>query len=145
MHIFLGSDHRGFELKKQLILWLNNRQVTFTDCGATEYTPDDDYNDYAKQVAQALLSSEDPESYGVLFCGSAQGMAMQANRYNGIRAAVCYNSIVAAEARSHNDANIACIPASDPNISATDILTTFLSTPALPDEKYQRRNHKLDE
>ena len=145
MHIYLGADHRGFNAKNQLSTWLNGRQIPFTDFGAYEFNSEDDYNDYAKKVCQALLEDGRPDSFGVLLCGSAQGMAMQANRYKGIRAAVCYDQATAIESRGHNNANVACIPSDDSEIIIPDVLNAFLNAPALNDERYQRRNQKLDE
>lgn len=145
MHIFLGADHRGYKLRTDIVNWLNTLQIPYTDFGAEEYDAEDDYNDYAKKVAQALLSSDDPESYGVLLCGSGQGMCMQANRYKGIRAALCATSSEAIETRGHNNANILCISADNVQDHLFEILDSFLDTKPLPDEKYQRRCRKLDE
>lgn len=145
MHIYLGADHRGFALKTDIVNWLTSRQITFTDFGATVFDAEDDYNDYAKKVVEALLADHKPDSFGILVCGSAQGMAMQANRYKGIRAAIGYDAAAAMEARSHNDANIICIPADDIEYGFADILDAFISGKPFPDEKYQRRNKKLDE
>ena len=90
MHIYLGADHRGYELKNNVINWLTSRQITFTDFGANFFDAEDDYNDYAKKVTSALLGDHSGDAFGVLLCGSAQGMCMQANRYKGIRAAICH-------------------------------------------------------
>ncbi len=140
----IGADHRGFSAKTELIKWLNSQHIEFNDFGATSEQPDDDYNDYAKLVAEAVLISPAPDHFGVLICGSGQGMAMQANRYPGVRAAVCYSPSVAAKTRGHNSANIICIPADDhPDVPA--IVQAFISATPLTDEKHQRRNQKLDE
>ena len=144
MQVFLGADHRGYELKSQVINWLETESIPYTDFGAFDYDAEDDYNDYAKLVAEAVLISPAPDHFGVLICGSGQGMAMQANRYPGVRAAVCYSPSVAAKARGHNSANIICIPADDhPDVPA--IVQAFISATPLTDEKHQRRNQKLDE
>ena len=145
MHIYLGADHRGFALKNQIITWLSSLQIPFTDFGATEYDAEDDYNDYARKVAEAVLRNQDEEAFGVLLCGSGQGMCMQANRYKGIRAAICHSTTEAVETRGHNNANVLCISADSTNGNATDILETFLNTKPLPDERYSRRCKKLDE
>ena len=145
MHIFLGADHRGYKLRNDIVNWLNTLQIPYTDFGATEYDAEDDYNDYAKQVAQALLSSDDPESFGVLLCGSGQGMCMQANRFKGIRAALCANANEAIESRGHANANVLCISADNVKDQFFEILDSFLDAKPLPDEKYQRRCRKLDE
>jgi len=145
MHVFLGADHRGFQLKKDVINWLTSQQISYTDFGATTYNAEDDYNDYAKQVVKAILSSDDPDSFGVLLCGSGQGMCMQANRYKGIRAALCNTSSDAIETRGHNDANILCISADNARDHFSEILDSFLDAKPIQEEKYQRRCRKLDE
>ncbi len=145
MHIYLGADHRGFQLKNDVINWLASQQIPYTDFGATEYDAEDDYNDYAKKVAEAILRNPDEEAYGVLLCGSGQGMCMQANRYKGIRAALCNTASDAFEARGHNNANVLCVSADNIRDYFSEILDSFLDGKALPDEKYQRRCRKLDE
>ena len=145
MHIYLGADHRGFQLKDELMTWLTGRQIPFTDFGAMSYDAEDDYNDYAKKVAQAIIDNPDPNDFGVLLCGSGQGMAMQANRYKGIRAAICHNSIEAMETRGHNNANVLCISADEDANKIYEIINAFMDTKPIPEEKYQRRCKKLDE
>lgn len=145
MHVYLGADHRGFELKNKVIEWLASRQITFTDFGAIEYDGDDDFNDYARKVAEAVLRNNTEGHFGVLICGSGQGMCMQANRYKGIRAAICRDASEAYETRGHNNANVLCIPADNASEHFSEILDAFLTAPALPDTQYQRRARKLDE
>ena len=145
MHIYLGADHRGFQLKNDVINWLTGQQIPYTDCGATEYNAEDDYNDFAKAVAKAVLESDEADTFGVLLCGSGQGMCMQANRYKGIRAALCGSASEAYETRGHNDSNVLCISADNSRDHYTEILDTFFDAKPLPDEKYQRRCKKLDE
>lgn len=146
MHIYLGADHRGIVLKSSVVAWLQTRQIPFTDFGASQFNCEDDYNDYARKVTTALLAEDKPEdSFGVLLCGSGQGMCMQANRFKGIRAALCRNSAEALEARGHNDANVLCISADENGRDFSTILDTFFSASPLPDPKYARRNQKLDE
>lgn len=144
MHIYLGADHRGIELKKDVINWLFSQMYTFTDFGANDYDAEDDYNDYAKKVALAIQEHPDGEAFGILICGSAQGMAMQANRYRGIRAAICHSAHEAIETRGHNDANILCLSANS-NDNFNGIIDAFLDSQPLQDAKYKRRNQKLDE
>ncbi len=145
MHVYLGADHRGFQLKTSIISWLKGRQISFTDFGANSYDAEDDYNDYAKKVAIAMTANSDPSDFGILLCGSGQGMAMQANRYKGVRAAVCDSAVEAIETRGHNNANVLCISADEHLRDYVDIINAFMSTSPLPDEKYQRRCRKLDE
>lgn len=147
MKIILGADHRGYELKNQIIGWLQQERLDYYDAGATTYDAEDDYNDYAKTVALSIQSTTpDFPRMGILVCGSAQGVAMQANRYCGVRAAICDAADQAAETRSHNDANILCLPADRVDLErAIPIIQSFLDTRPLEDEKYKRRNQKLDE
>ena len=144
MHIYLGADHRGYQLKNEVIDWLVNQQFSYTDFGATEYNAEDDFNDYARKVAEAVLKNPD-DSFGVLLCGSGQVMCMQANRYKGIRAALCETADAARETREHNDANVLCISADNARDHFTEILDSFLAAKPLPDERYKRRCQKLDE
>lgn len=144
MHIYLGADHRGYQLKSNIINWLTNQQISYTDFGATEYNAEDDYNDFAILVAQAVAQNSE-EAFGILLCGSGQGMCMQANRFKGVRAALCHTAGDATETREHNNANILCISADNSREHFSEIIDTFLSTQPLPDERYRRRNQKLDE
>ena len=145
MHVYLGADHHGFQLKDEILAWLQGRQIPFTDFGAHEYDAEDDFNDYAKKVADAILRNPGEESFGVLLCGSGQGMAMQANRFKGIRAAICSSAMEAMETRMHNDANILCLSADENSHNYIEIINAFMDTKPLPNEKYQRRCRKLDE
>ena len=145
MHVYLGADHRGYQLKNDVINWLVSQQIPYTDFGATEYDAEDDFNDYAKKVAEAILRNKDEESFGVLLCGSGQGMCMQANRYKGVRAALCNTASDAIETRGHNNANVLCISADNTRDHFSEILDSFLDSKPLPNAKYQRRCQKLDE
>ncbi|MBR5419139.1 RpiB/LacA/LacB family sugar-phosphate isomerase [Candidatus Saccharibacteria bacterium] len=145
MHVYLGADHRGYQLKVQIINWLSSLQIPFTDFGANEFNAEDDYNDYARKVAEAILRNPGDESFGVLACGSGQGMCMQANRYKGVRAAICHDTTEAVETRGHNNANVICISADTVGNHYADILEAFFNTKPLPDERYSRRCQKLDE
>ncbi len=145
MHVYLGADHRGFQLKDEILAWLQGRQIPFTDFGAHEYDAEDDFNDYAKKVAVAMTSNTDVGNFGILLCGSGQGMAMQANRFKGIRAAICSSAAEAMETRMHNDANILCLSADENAHNYIEIINAFMDTKPLPEEKYKRRSAKLDE
>ena len=145
MHVYLGADHSGFQLKDEILAWLQSRQIPFTDFGAHEYDAEDDFNDYAKKVAVAMTSNTDAGDFGILLCGSGQGMAMQANRFKGIRAAICSSAMEAMETRMHNDANILCLSADENAHNYIEIINAFMDTKPLPEEKYKRRSAKLDE
>lgn len=127
MKIAIGSDHAGFVLKKQLIDFLRTKGIDFQDFGTFSETSMD-YPDVAHPVCKEVISEN--FDYGVLICGSANGMAITANKYAGIRAALCWNDEISALARQHNNANIVCIPARFiSEHEAFDILNTFLNTP----------------
>jgi len=145
MHVYLGADHRGYQLKDEIISWLQGRQIPFTDFGAVSYDAEDDFNDYAKKVAIAITSNHDDNDFGILLCGSGQGMAMQANRYKGVRAAICDSAIEAMETRGHNNANVLCISADENTHNYAEIIDAFMDTKPIDEEKYKRRCRKLDE
>lgn len=106
--IAIGADHAGFNLKEQLKLWLEKNGNPTRDFG-TFSNESADYPDFAHPVAEAVEKKE--FDLGLLVCGSGNGVAMTANKHQGIRAAICWNEELAALAREHNDANILCIPA----------------------------------
>ena len=106
--IAIGSDHAGFDCKEDLISFLEAEKMNFKDYGT--YSKDSvDYPDFAHPVALAVESGE--AAFGILLCGSANGVAITANKHQGIRAAICWGEELAELARKHNNANIVCIPA----------------------------------
>lgn len=104
--IAIGADHAGFDYKSMLIDYL--KEYSIKDFG-TYGTESVDYPDFAHPVASAVENSE--FTLGILICGSANGVAMSANKHQGIRAAICWNVELAELARTHNNANILCLPA----------------------------------
>jgi ribose 5-phosphate isomerase B len=106
--IAIGSDHAGFDYKEDLISFLEGKGVAFTDFG-THSRDAVDYADFAHPVAKSVETGE--SSFGILLCGSANGVAITANKHQGIRAAVCWGEELAKVAREHNNANVICIPA----------------------------------
>lgn len=105
--IHIGCDHAGYDLKERMKAELANEEVQIIDHG-TFSKESVDYPDFAHLVAKAV-ESEGGE--GILICGSANGVAMAANKHVAVRAAICWNTDIAILARTHNDANIICIPA----------------------------------
>ncbi len=122
--IAIGADHAGFEYKEELKKWLELRDYVIKDFGT--YTLDSaDYPDFAHPVATVVENKE--FDLGLLLCGSANGVAMTANKHQGIRAAICWKEELAELARTHNDANILCIPARHVSMElAKEILDKFL-------------------
>ncbi len=106
--IAIGADHAGFEYKELLKKWLEKNGYPIKDFG-TFNTESVDYPDFAHPVAEAVEKKE--FELGLLLCGSANGVAITANKHQNIRAALCWNEEVAELARHHNNANIVCIPA----------------------------------
>ena len=140
--IAIGSDHGGYEYKQLLEKHLEERGLSFKDFG-TDSTEACDYPDIARPVCEAILSGEC--RCGILICGTGIGMSMTANRYTGIRAAVCGDSFSAHATREHNDANVLCMGARvispETCIALTDI---FLDTPFSNDERHIRRISKIE-
>ncbi len=106
--VAIGSDHAGFEYKEEVISYLEGKGVQVEDFG-THSVDSVDYPDFAHPVANAVESGG--YAYGILICGSANGVAITANKHQGIRAAICWGDELARLARSHNNANVLCIPA----------------------------------
>lgn len=138
--IVVGSDHAGFELKQIIIEHLSERNMNYVDFG-TNCLDSVDYPDYAKKVAEEVNSKD--LIMGILVCGSGQGMAMTANRFKNVRAAICHNSDVAKVTRQHNDANVLCLGSRYINISeAIKCVDVFLSTD-FEGERHLKRINKI--
>lgn len=124
--IAIGGDHAGFEYKAELIKTLIADGYEVKDFGPYS-TASCDYADFAHPLASAVENKE--YTFGILLCGSANGVAITANKHQGIRAGLAWNNEVSSLIRQHNDANVLCIPARFTTIEeATEITKTFLST-----------------
>jgi ribose 5-phosphate isomerase B len=143
--VYIAADHAGFALKTSLIK--KYPEIRWKDLG-TASEDSVDYPDYADRVIAAMHehlkqqpAKENP--VGVLICGSGQGMAIRANRFSSVRAALCWSEEIARLARAHNNANVLCLPGKhvDPAI-AEKILTTFLTT-SFEGGRHERRVAKL--
>ncbi len=148
MKIFLGADHGGFYLKEKVEAYLSKRGIEWEDVGGKELDPNDDFPQFA-QMASIKVLGEDERSdpRAILICTGGQGMAMAANRFNGIRAAVIWDSFEAHECRNDNNSNVLCLPARVLDDDAElwkDIIDTWLNTPFAGAERYKRRNAELD-
>jgi ribose 5-phosphate isomerase B len=108
MKISIGSDHAGFELKELLRNYLSEKGVTVADRGTYD-SESTDYPDFAHAVADDVEGGS--ADLGIVICGSANGVAMTANKHKGIRCAICWNAEISQLARAHNDANVAALPA----------------------------------
>lgn len=142
--IFLGADHRGFELKEHLKKRLVDEGSEVADLGADVLNPSDDYVEFAIKVATAV--SENKNSFGVLICGSGAGVDMVANKFDGIRSALVQDIQRAKQAREHEDANVLSLPADIlDEETAYQIVKEFIDTPFSGDERHVRRLTKMDE
>ena len=141
MKIAIASDHGGFELKQVLVRELA-KTVEVTDLGPSDGTSSD-YPDFAGKVARAVIGGE--ADLGVLVCRTGIGMSMAANRYQGVRAALC-DTVQAAEiSRQHNGANVVCLGADRVSAeTALEIVRTFLSAEEDAGERHARRRWKLE-
>lgn len=143
--IFIAADHRGFQKKEELFPLLNecHENVHAEDLGPESYDENDDYNDAAIAVAKAVLNTEN--SIGVLICGSAHGVTMQANRFKGIRAVNVDSAESAKHARTNDYANVICLSADYLDLDTMEnLVKTFCHTQPIKSENYERRARKLD-
>jgi ribose 5-phosphate isomerase B len=139
--IAIGGDHAGFMYKEQMIQILQQEGYTVKDFGPFS-DASVDYPDYVHPLAKAVESSE--FSLGILICGSGNGVAITANKHAGIRAALCWNSELAALARQHNNANVLCLPARFMSQEeAKNCIRTFLNT-AFEGGRHQTRVDKIN-
>lgn len=140
--LYIGADHRGFELKQRLFKKLLDRGYEMTDLGNDYFDPNDDYVDFAQKVAEAVLNN--PKSLGIILCGSGAGVDIAANKFDGIRSALVSTLSQAKQAREHEDANVLSLPADILNEEqALEIIEVFLQTPFSEEKRHRRRLKKL--
>lgn len=141
MRIAIGSDHRGFELKKLAIKLVAEAGHSYEDFGC--YSEESvDYPDIAVKVADAVARGD--YDRGILICGTGIGMCIAANKVKGIRAALCQNAFGARRARQHNDAQICCLAAEEGKARVPAIIETFLTT-EFEGGRHQERLDKIKE
>lgn len=138
--IIIGADHAGFELKDKLKKYLEGKGYNIADEG-TFSSDSVDYPDFAHAVAKKVEA--DPFTMGILLCGSANGVAMAANKHAGIRAAICWTDEIAQLARQHNDANIICIPARFVSEKQAQSMTDIFLSTVFESGRHQRRVEKI--
>ncbi|MBQ3033948.1 MAG: ribose 5-phosphate isomerase B [Deferribacterales bacterium] len=140
--IAIGSDHAGFSLKQTIIDYLTDKGIQVDDCG-TYSEESTDYPDYAAKVAKTVVSDD---SYaGILICGTGIGISIAANRFKGVRAALCHDSFTAAMSRKHNNANILAMGAKVVSWEiAKEIIDIWLSE-EYEGGRHERRLEKIEE
>src|SRR3989344_4242475 len=141
MKINIGADHAGFELKEKLKAYLTKNYSVY-DLGNLIYDKNDDYPKYASKVAKAVAKNKN--SFGILICGSGQGVCIAANKIKGIRAALAENIRDAKLSRKDDDANILCLQGRVLNFhNAKNIINGFLKAKFSNANKYKRRINQI--
>ena len=143
MKIFIGADHRGYELKEKISQWLFEMEHVYQDLGAENLDPDDDYTKYAELVASLVAKNEG--SRGILLCGSGVGVEVVANKFDGVRASIGKNVEQVKAGRNDDDMNILVI-ASDytEEKEAKAMLIAFLETKFSGKARYERRLKEIE-
>ncbi|MES2388054.1 MAG: ribose 5-phosphate isomerase B [Bacteroidota bacterium] len=140
MRLSIGADHAAFNLKSELIPYLEQKGHTVKDFG-TYSAESTDYPDYAHPVSNSVETGD--ADFGILICGSGEGMCMTANKHAGIRAGLVWNTETAGLIREHNNANVICFGARFVDAeTAKAILDTFLATP-YAGGRHERRVEKM--
>lgn len=143
MKVAITADHRGLELKNVLKQTIEAWGHTVLDLGAHDYDPDDDYPDYGIAIAKAI-QNRDAER-GIAICGSGVGISVAANRFAGVRAAICHDSYSARQGVEHDDMNILCIGSLIVGERlATVLVNEFLNARFDRQEKFLRRLAKVE-
>ncbi|MGN0161155.1 MAG: ribose 5-phosphate isomerase B [Lachnospiraceae bacterium] len=141
--IAIGCDHGGYELKKEIIKYLESRNLEYKDYGC-DSTASVDYPVYGKAVAKAVASGECEK--GILICGTGIGMSIVANKVHGVRCALCADCFSAEATREHNDTNVIALGARTTGAGlAIKIVDTWLNTPFSEDERHIRRISMIED
>ncbi|PIE57867.1 MAG: ribose 5-phosphate isomerase B [Desulfobulbus propionicus] len=141
MKVLIGSDHGGFSLKQKIVTFLEQQGHRVEDCGCTS-TESVDYPDFAQKLCQELLAGD--AERGILVCGTGIGMSISANRFQGVRAALCHDNFTARMSREHNDANVLCLGERVlGDAVALDMVKTWMTT-EFTGGRHQRRLQKMD-
>ncbi|MGE4546914.1 MAG: ribose 5-phosphate isomerase B [Desulfurella sp.] len=140
MMVIIGSDHAGFSMKEIIKEYLAGLNYQFEDVGT--FNEDSvDYPDFAKKVAKKVQNSD---NFGILICGTGLGMSMSANRFSGVRCALCHDAYTAEFARKHNNANILAFGGRTTGVEiAKQMVYIFLNT-SFEGGRHQRRVNKID-
>lgn len=143
MRIYLGADHRGFELKEIIKQWLIENVYEVEDVGCFVFDPENDYVDYALKVAESIEGSSEDDR-GILLCGSGHGVEMVANRFPNVRAILGFNDEVTVQGREHEDANILVLASDwvEPEV-AVERVRMFLTAEKRDDARYVRRRTRM--
>ncbi len=144
MTIFIGADHRGYQLKDKIISYIQDKNIRVEDLGNYTYDPDDDFPDYSQKVAQAVLQNPS-EHLGIVICGSGAGVSIAANRYKGVYSVVGINPAHVGDSRRDDHINVLAIAANfTTEEDAQKMVDVYLETKPAHTPKYIRRLKKVD-
>ena len=141
MKIYISADHKGVELKNEVINYLTNNGITVIDIGLVNHDLDD-YPDFAFAVCDKVVKDDD--SLGILICGNGIGMSIAANKVDGIRAARAVSVDDAFKAKNHNGANVLALSSEVDLATTKEIVDTFIITKTATDERFRRRIEKIE-
>ncbi len=142
MKVAVGADHAGFDLKVELVRWLESEGYLVNDIGAHELDPNDDYPDFA--VAVAGVKRSGGAERGIIICGSGVGASIAANKVKGIRACLCHDTYSARQGVEHDDMNVLCLGARIVGEEVVkELVPAFVSATFTGEERHQRRLDKV--
>lgn len=146
MKIIIGADHNGFAYKQRIVAFLAKAGHEVVDVSGDSRDPEDDFTTHSARVAHEVIGTDTNSVRGILLCGSGQGVCMAANRFKGIRAALCWSIDEARDARNDSDSNVLCLAANADTLKHEEaIITVWLNTPFAGAARYKRRIKQLDE
>lgn len=142
MHIAVAADHGGYELKNDIVAWLQTAGHQVSDLGAYTFDRNDDYPDFAFRVGEALQAGQ--VERGIVVCGSGVGASIAANKLSGIRAGVCHDTYSARQGVEHDDMNVLCLGARIIGVElAREVVQAFVAARFQDDERFLRRLNKV--
>jgi len=143
--IYLGADHRGYNLKEEIKKFFELGKIEFKDLGNLNYDENDDYPDFVKKVVGKVLSNPKKDK-GILICGTGIGMSIAANKFKGIKAGLCLSGYMAKRAIEEDDINILCLAADITDVGTSKkIIKEWLKAKFKNEERHKRRIEKIFE
>lgn len=144
MRIYIGADHRGFEMKEEIKHWLSENEYEVEDVGNHIFDPEDDYVDFALKVAESI-EGNGSTSRGILLCGSGHGVDIVANRFPHVRAIIGFGEEVTVQGREHEDANVLVLPSEwISSEEAIECVRIFLETERSEAARHERRRARIN-
>lgn len=144
MKLAVGADHAGFDLKAQIIPWLESTGHEVVDVGAHTLDPADDFPDVASAVGRSVTAGQTER--GVMICGSGVGASIATNKVKGIRSCLCHDTYTARQGVEHNDMNVICLGGRVIGIeTAKEVIAAFIGADFMPEARFQRRIDKVSE